>query len=107
VIPFITITVQAPEVETKPQLVIEEAAQQMILIQPDHESFNWMNIIWAFYVLATFFLLIKSTLAIFKIKRIKGEKRIYQSYNIVLTKEDLSPFSFWNTIYLGKNYIKR
>lgn len=107
VIPFITITVQAPEVETKPQLVIEEAAQQMILIQPDHESFNWMNIIWAFYVLATFFLLIKSTLAIFKIKRIKGEKRIYQSYNIVLTKEDLSPFSFWNTIYLGKNYIQK
>jgi hypothetical protein len=55
VIPFITITVQAPEVETKPQLVIEEAAQQMILIQPDHESFNWMNIIWAFYVLAFFY----------------------------------------------------
>ena len=108
VIPFITITIEAPETkaETNPPLIIEEAAQQINFIQPVQESFNWMNILWAVYILITLFLLIKSILALLKINRTKGEKRIYQNYNMVLTKDDVSPFSFWNTIYLGKSYIK-
>ncbi|WP_343681477.1 M56 family metallopeptidase [Chryseobacterium arthrosphaerae] len=108
VIPFITITIEAPETkaETNPPLIIEEAAQQINFIQPVQESFNWMNILWAVYILITLFLLIKSILALLKINRTKGEKRIYQNYNMVLTKDDVSPFSFWNTIYLGESYIK-
>ncbi|MGE8555978.1 MAG: M56 family metallopeptidase [Chryseobacterium jejuense] len=105
VIPFITFTVQAPKI-THPQLIIEEAAQYVSIVQTKQESFNWTNVVWIIYVMVTLFILIKSFLAIITIKRIKGEKRIYQSYNVILTQKNLSPFSFWNTIYMGKEYLK-
>ncbi len=96
VIPFITITLQAPEskAEPNPPLIIEEAAQQITLIQPPQESFNWMNVIGAVYILITLFLLIRSILSLFKINKTKGEKRIYQNYNMVLTKMKYHPSAF-------------
>ncbi|MFZ4931345.1 M56 family metallopeptidase [Chryseobacterium sp. Mn2064] len=105
IIPFITISV--PQVEEKPQLVIEEAAEQITFVQPVvQESFNWMNVIGIIYVTITFLLLIKSILAILSIKKIKGKKRTYQNCKIFITEENHSPFSFWNTIYMGENYLK-
>lgn len=108
IIPFINITIQRPEAKIEPQaqMMIEETAQQMILIQPEQNSFNWMNVVWGVYAVITFFLLMKSLLALLTFRRIKGEKRIYEHYNIILTSESLSPFSFWNTIYMGKNYME-
>ncbi|MDR6465360.1 M56 family metallopeptidase [Chryseobacterium sediminis] len=108
IIPFINITIQRPEAKIEPQtqMMIEETAQQMILIQPEQDSFNWMNIAWGVYAVITLFLLMKSLLALLTFRRIKGEKRIYEHYNIILTSENLSPFSFWNTIYMGKNYME-
>ncbi|MGN7708855.1 M56 family metallopeptidase [Chryseobacterium sp. 22543] len=106
IIPLINITIQRPEAETKPQIIIEETAQQMVFIQPEPESFNWMNIIWAIYAVITLFLLIKSLFALLAVRRIQGEKQIYEDYNILLTSESLSPFSFWNTIYMGKSYME-
>ncbi|WP_167356192.1 M56 family metallopeptidase [Chryseobacterium jejuense] len=105
VIPFITFTVQAPKI-THPQLIIEEAAQYVSIVQTKQENFNWTNMVWIIYAVVTLFILIKSFLAIITIKRIQGEKRIYQSYNVILTQKNLSPFSFWNTIYMGKEYLK-
>lgn len=106
VIPFITISVQAPETEAKPQIIIEEATQQIAFIQPEQESFNWMYLIWGIYAAITLYLLIKSILAVLSIQRLQGKKQIYHNYNILLTQKDLPPFSFWNTIYMGKNYVK-
>jgi beta-lactamase regulating signal transducer with metallopeptidase domain len=108
IIPFINITIERPEAKIEPQtqIIIEETAQQMIFIQPEQESFNWMNVVWGVYAVITLFLLIKSLLALLAIRRIKGERRTYEHYNIILTGEGLSPFSFWNTIYMGKNYIE-
>ncbi|MBP2617160.1 beta-lactamase regulating signal transducer with metallopeptidase domain [Chryseobacterium jejuense] len=104
-IPFITFTVQAPKTN-HPQLVIEEAAQYVSIVQTKQENFNWTNVVWIIYVMVTLFILIKSFLAIITIKRIQGEKRIYQNYNIIFTQKNLFPFSFWNTIYMGKEYLK-
>lgn len=106
VIPFITITLPSQEKATKPQLIIEATTQQIASIQTGPAEFNWMNVLWAIYGSISIFLLIKSTLAIFAIKKIQGEKITYQNCNVILTKEDLPPFSFWNTVYLGKKYIK-
>lgn len=107
-IPFITVTseVSLPDRKAKPQVIFEEAAQQIAFVQPAKESFDWMNVVWIIYAGITIFLLTKSLLAIVSIKRIPGKKQIYQHYNIVLTKKNLSPFSFWNTIYLGENYVQ-
>ncbi|MDR6461097.1 beta-lactamase regulating signal transducer with metallopeptidase domain [Chryseobacterium vietnamense] len=108
IIPFINITIESPEAKIEPQtqIIIEETAQQMIFIQPEQESFNWMNVVWGVYTVITLFLLIKSLLALLAIRRIKGERRTYEHYNIILTGEGLSSFSFWNTIYMGKNYME-
>ncbi|WP_165828339.1 M56 family metallopeptidase [Chryseobacterium phosphatilyticum] len=106
VIPFITITLPSQEKATKPQLIIEATTQQIASIQTGPAEFNWMNVLWAIYGSISIFLLIKSTLAIFAIKKIQGEKITYQNCNVILTKEDLPPFSFWNTVYMGKKYIK-
>lgn len=105
VIPFITFTIQTPKT-TRPQLIIEEVTQYVSVVQTKQENFNWINLIWAIYITVTLFILIKNLLAIITIKRIQGEKRIYQNYNIIITQKNLSPFSFWNTIYMGKGYVK-
>lgn len=106
IIPFITITTESPKVENSPQIFIEDTAQQIILAQPAQESFDWMNIVWMIYVGITIFFLIRFILSFRALKKIQGEKRIYRNHNVVVTHENLAPFSFWNTIYLGGNYIQ-
>ncbi|AZA81247.1 hypothetical protein C1637_01340 [Chryseobacterium lactis] len=106
IIPFITITLPSRETVSKPRLIIEETTQQIAAIQTGQSNLNWLNIIGLIYIMITLFLLVKSIAAILKIKKIKGEKRLYQDRKVVLTTENLSPFSFWNTIYMGRNYVK-
>lgn len=104
VIPFISITVQLPKPENKVKILFEDTAQQ--IAQPEQESFNWMTVIWVIYGVVTLFLLIRVILSIRAVKRIQGEKRIYQNHSLIVTKENIPPFSFWNTIYLGEAYIE-
>nr|WP_262484723.1 M56 family metallopeptidase [Chryseobacterium mucoviscidosis] len=82
-----------------------EATQQVMDITPKQESFNWMNLIWILYGIVTLIFLTRTIISYLKIKNLKGEKMIYQNQNIIITNEPISPFSFWNTIYLGKNYL--
>ncbi|AZA47978.1 M56 family metallopeptidase [Chryseobacterium carnipullorum] len=106
VIPFISITVKLPEHEQKSQILFEETVQQITFAQHEQESFNWVSIVWLVYGAITVFLLIKSILSFRAIKKMQGEKRIYQNHRILVIKENIPPFSFWNTIYLGKTYVK-
>lgn len=106
VIPFISITVQLPKPENKSEIIFEEVAQQIIYTQPVQESFDWMNMMWIMYITVTLFFLIKSVLSIRALKKLQGKKQIYQNQKVIITKENLAPFSFWNTIYLGEEYIK-
>jgi beta-lactamase regulating signal transducer with metallopeptidase domain len=106
VIPFISITVQPPKTVNKSEIIFEDAAQQIIQTQPAQEIFDWINLVWFIYGVVALFLLIKSNLSIIAIRNVQGEKMIYQNYTVKVTHENLPPFSFWNTIYLGKSYIK-
>ena len=105
-IPFVTITLPSQSTEKTPHLVLEETAQQLVFIPQEQESFNWMNVVWGIYIFITLFLLVRNLISILKIKRISGKRHIYQNHTILLTKENLSPFSFWNTIYMGESYMK-
>ncbi len=105
-IPFVTITLPSRETVTTPQLIIEETAQQIVFIPPKQESFDWMNAVWGIYISITLFLLLKSIWSILAVKRISGAKYKYQQHNVIVTRENLSPFSFWNTIYMGESYMK-
>ena len=104
-IPFVTITLPSQKPAATPQLIIEETAQQLVFIPQEQESFNWMNVVWGIYIIITLFLLLKSLFSLLAVKRISGEKYRYQGHNVIVTKENLSPFSFWNTIYMGENYM--
>lgn len=103
-VPFISIQSEAQKPVNRLQKTIE-ATQQVMDITPKQESFNWMNLIWILYGIVTLIFLIRTIISYLKIKNLKGEKMIYQNQNIIITNENISPFSFWNTIYLGKNYL--
>lgn len=103
-VPFISIQSETSKPSNRLQTTIE-ATQQIIDITPKQESFNWINLIWIIYGTVTLIFLIRTILSYLKIKNLNGEKMIYQNQNIIITNEPISPFSFWNTIYLGKNYL--
>ncbi|WP_165796531.1 MULTISPECIES: M56 family metallopeptidase [unclassified Chryseobacterium] len=103
-VPFISIQSEAQKPVNRLQKTIE-ATQQVMDITPKQESFNWMNLIWILYGIVTLIFLTRTIISYLKIKNLKGEKMIYQNQNIIITNEPISPFSFWNTIYLGKNYL--
>lgn len=103
-VPFISIQSEAQKPLNRLQKTIE-ATQQVMDITPKQESFNWMNLIWILYGIVTLIFLTRTIISYLKIKNLKGEKMIYQNQNIIITNEPISPFSFWNTIYLGKNYL--
>lgn len=103
-VPFISIQSETSRPITRLQTTIE-ATQQIIDITPKQESFNWMNLIWIIYGTVTLIFLIRTIFSYLKIKNLKGEKMVYQNQNILITENPVSPFSFWNTIYLGRNYL--
>ncbi|WP_027387403.1 M56 family metallopeptidase [Chryseobacterium gregarium] len=103
-VPFISVNTEVPKSIRSAQKVIE-TTQQVLNLTAENESFTRINLIWIIYGSVAVFLLIKAILSIVSIKRLKGEKMIYQNQKLMLTEENISPFSFWNTIYLGKNYL--
>lgn len=103
-VPFISIQSEIQRPVNRLQKTIE-ATQQVMDITPKQESLNWMNLIWILYGIVTLIFLTRTIISYLKIKNLKGEKMIYQNQNIIITNEPISPFSFWNTIYLGKNYL--
>lgn len=103
-VPFISIQSEAQKPVNRLQKTIE-ATQQVMDITPKQESFNWMNLIWIIYGTVTLIFLIRTIFSYLKIKNLKGEKMVYQNQNILITENPVSPFSFWNTIYLGRNYL--
>ncbi|MCX8522773.1 M56 family metallopeptidase [Chryseobacterium formosus] len=106
-IPFATIETKQVEKEI-PETVFVGEIEQPILQAPivQQESFDFTEILIIASFIITAILLLKIVYSVFKIKRLKGRKIIYQNRNIFLLKQNLAPFSFWNTIYLSENYFK-
>ena len=104
IVPFISIKTESPKPINRLQTTIE-ATQQALDLTPKQESFNWINLVWIVYGIITLILLAKVIISIIKIKSIKGEEIIYQNQKVLVTEENISPFSFFNTIYLSNNYL--
>lgn len=105
VVPFISIRIELPKTINNSPLIFEKTTQQIAYLSPRSEQFEWMNVLWVIYGTVTLFLLIKAIISVVKIKNIKGKNLNYLNHTIVLTKENISPFSFWDTIYLGESYF--
>ena len=106
IIPFVIIKTGLPATNNKSQLILGEASQQILAISKNQVTFDWIRLLWIAYGIITLFFLIKVFISILKINRLKGNKIIYQNQKVTLTKEDISPFSFWNTIYIGQNHFR-
>lgn len=106
-IPFATIETKKVEKEI-PETVFVGEIEQPILQAPivQQESFDFTEILIIASLIVTIILLLKIVYSVFKIKRLEGRKIIYQNRNVFLLKQNLAPFSFWNTIYLSENYFK-
>lgn len=103
-VPFISVTVKAPE-QVSPVKTAAETTLKTLDLSPVQESFNWINLIWMIYGTVTLILFAKAAVSFVKIRRLKGQEIMYQGRRMVLTEKPISPFSFWNTVYLGKNYF--
>ena len=106
-IPFATI--ETKEVVKKiPTTVFIEGNEQPIEAQviAPHESFDYTKVLLIAYCIVSGILILKIGYSIIKIKKLKGRKIKYQNRTVFLLKQDLAPFSFWNTIYLSETYFK-
>lgn len=104
-IPFFSI--KLPQVEQVPStLIFQEAASEMVISnQMVESSFNWEFWLFAFYAAVSIFLLMKSALSISKILNIRGKYQNIDGQRTKILKENISPFSFFGTLYLGENYL--
>ncbi|MCD0477115.1 M56 family metallopeptidase [Chryseobacterium sp. LC2016-29] len=106
-IPFATIETKEV-VKEIPATVFEEGNEQPIETQivTPHESFDYTKALLIGYCIVSGILILKIGYSIIKIKKLKGRKIKYQNRTVFLLKQDLAPFSFWNTIYLSETYFK-
>ncbi|MCW3160802.1 M56 family metallopeptidase [Chryseobacterium oryctis] len=105
VAPFVSIKTEIPKSVSNPKILFEETTQQVLNLTSKEETFSWIYLIGIIYGTITLILLTKIIVSVIKIKKIKGKKIAYQSVNIIITKQQLPPFTFWKTIYLSENYF--
>lgn len=106
-IPFATIETKQVEKEI-PETVFVGEIQQPILQTPivQQESFDYTKALLIGYCIVSGILILKIGYSVIRIKKLKGRKITYQNRTVFLLKQDLAPFSFWNTIYLSETYFK-
>ena len=106
-IPFATIETKEV-VKEIPATVFVEGNEQPIEAQiaTPQESFDYTKALLIGYCIVSGILILKIGYSIIKIKKLKGRKIKYQNRSVFLLKQDLAPFSFWNTIYLSETYFK-
>ncbi|KAA0127512.1 hypothetical protein FY557_12900 [Chryseobacterium sp. SN22] len=103
-VPFISISTEAPKPVNRLQTAYE-TTQQILDLTPVQNGFNLINLTLIIYGIITFIFLSRVIVSFLKIKSLKGQKIIYQNQEVLVTEKNIPPFSFWNTIYLGKSYF--
>lgn len=105
-IPFVKINLPAIP-EQKNELIFDEIPTQQLIQNANPTSqFDWINLIFLAYFLVSILLIIKLIISIRKIINLKGIDINYQNQKVKLVEKNLPPFSFWNKIYLNKNYFE-
>lgn len=102
-IPFLVIRKEIPKPQNL-QITFEETVQKISTVPTVSESFDWMNLVWIFYGIISVFFVAKAVLSFIKIKKIKGGKIKYCNCTVLITDENISPFSFLNTIYINRKH---
>jgi TonB family protein len=104
VYPFISFTGWLEKQEPMQQIVINYRELQEITITARSASILTIeNVLWALYALISVVLLGKILVQLVSILRwkLKGEKQILQETEIISIKETITPFSFFNLIFMN------
>lgn len=104
-IPFISITIPNFE-KSKPNLIIGNAVQQQAVFVANvgQNNIDWTFLIPIIYLSVASLFLAKAIFSVYKILNLKGQTLVYQHQKIKILEKEIAPFSFFNTIYFGKNY---
>jgi len=106
-IPFATIETKQVEKEIPETVFVGEIEQPILQAQIEQqESFDYAQALLIAYCIVSGILILKIGYSVIRIKKLKGRKITYQNRTVFLLKQDLAPFSFWNTIYLSETYFK-
>lgn len=102
IVPFIQF--QSPfKKESSAKLIFGEASGNFKSVQlPVQESFDFGIILWWIYGAVSVFMLLRFIYSFAKILLIKGEKRSYKNQKLLVTENEIVPFSFLNTIYISR-----
>lgn len=104
-IPFVKFKIPFEQKSTA-QLIFGESVQEFQTVNhTTTQLFNNEQIILMIYVIVSMFLLIKFIYSFAKIKFLKGETRIYKNHKVLILDRVVVPFSFINTIFLGRNHL--
>lgn len=104
VLPLISIEVPQEVVLSQPEMINAPIQNIQKPISKVENPIQWQTIILVLYILVCAFLLLKLIAGIVKVKSLKGKIIVYQDIKTKILDKDISPFSFLNTIYIGKNY---
>ncbi|MCD1115623.1 M56 family metallopeptidase [Chryseobacterium turcicum] len=107
-IPFVTIETQTKLIKKQTVFISEKAQQNVdyIAMPNAQESFDYTQLVLVVYGIVSLIFLLKFLFSLLKIKNIKGQKLKYRNRNIKLLLKKNAPFSFFNTIYVSKEYFK-
>lgn len=93
--------------ESSAKLIFGEASGNFKSVQlPVQESFDFGIILWWIYGAVSVFMLLRFIYSISKILLIKGEKRLYKNQKLLVTENEIFPFSFLNTIYISRKNFR-
>jgi len=104
--PFISFTDWLEKQEPMQAIVVGYAQLQEITITPTPQKPSLLtveNILLALYALVSAVLLVKMLVQLISILRwkLKGEKQLLQGIEIISVKEKITPFSFFNMIFIN------
>lgn len=99
------------EVQAKPILaegipVFSEPSANLAVSQGEEAGINWTIILISVYAIVALFLFFKYVFNIVKLLNIKGKTIVYKNIKLKVLKQNLTPFSFLNTIFVGEKYFE-
>lgn len=106
VFPLLQYEVQAEPISTEIVSIFSEPTANLAVSQVEETKINWTNIMISVYAIVALFLFMKYVFNIVKLLNLKGKTMVYQSIKLKVLKQNLTPFSFLNTIFVGEKYFE-
>lgn len=106
VFPFLQYEVPAEPISTEIVPIFSEPASNLAVSQVEETGVNWTNILISVYAIVALFLFVKYVFNIVKLLNLKGKTIVYKNIKLKVLKQNLTPFSFLDTIFVGEKYFE-